>query len=238
MSFFDSIPPPPDPPEPILRPRPAWEQPDEVMPGSVTTELLLIRTEQAAVAIGGVRAYPNGFEFTVHTRLRKEDDTWPRPGGPLERHGRPGTPQADEALRLGIMYADGRRAATTSGHWWPDHRDEPGRLMLQQGGGGGSARRWDGNFWVHPLPPDGPVTFVASWLKYGAAETRADLDGAAIRAAARRAVFLWPQEPEYEPSAYYGWSSQSATAVKHDDSAARTEPDQPGSEDTGPTPTA
>jgi hypothetical protein len=74
--------------------------------------------------------------------------------------------------------------------------DEPGRLLLRQGGGGGSERRWDGNFWVHPLPPEGSVTFVASWLKYGVEETRAELDGAAIREAARRAIVLWPQEPE------------------------------------------
>jgi hypothetical protein len=79
---------------------------------------------------------------------------------------------------------------------------------------------------------------VASWLKYGVGETRGELDGAAIRGGARRAVVLWPPEPEYEPSAYYGWSSQSATAVKHDDPGATTEPNRPNSEDTGPTPTA
>jgi hypothetical protein len=237
MGFFDSIPQPPAP-EPVLHPRPAWMQPDEVIPGSVPAELLLIRTEQVAVAIVGVRAYPNGFEFTVHTRLRHEDETGPHVGDPLERHGRRGTQEPGQALRLGIMYADGRRAATTGGHWWPDEEYKPERLMLQQGAGGGSARRWDGDFWVHPLPPDGPVAFVASWLKYGVGETRGELDGAAIRAAARRAVVLWPQEPEYEPSAYYGWSSQSATADKHDDSGAKTEPNLPRSEDTGPTLTA
>jgi hypothetical protein len=48
---------------------------------------------------------------------------------------------------------------------------------------------------VHPLPPDGPVTFVASWLLYGVAETRVELDGSAIREAARRAVILWPEQP-------------------------------------------
>jgi hypothetical protein len=127
------------------------------------------------------------------------------------------------------MYTDGRRAASTGGHWRPDDEDDPGRLMLQQGGGGGSARHWDGNFWVHPLPPDGPVTFVASWLKYGVGETRAELDGAAIREAARRSTVLWPQEPECEPSEYYGWSSHSVTAVNHDDSGAKAEPDKPNS---------
>src|SRR5215510_5835417 len=97
MSFFDSIPPPPPPPEPVLRPRPAWIRPDEVIPGSVPAELLLIRTEQAAVAVGSVRAYPNGFEFTLHTRLRTEDETGPGRGDPLERHGwRRGSRAPDE----------------------------------------------------------------------------------------------------------------------------------------------
>ena len=40
------------------------------------------------------------------------------------------------------------------------------------------------------------MTFVASWLEYGVTEARAELDGAAIRAAAVRAVILWPEEPE------------------------------------------
>jgi hypothetical protein len=40
-------------------------------------------------------------------------------------------------------------------------------------GTGGSERQWDGRFWVHPLPPGGPVTFVASWLLYEVA----DVDG-------------------------------------------------------------
>ena len=40
------------------------------------------------------------------------------------------------------------------------------------------------------MPPEGPVTVVASWLRHGVAETRAELDGAAIREAAERAVIL------------------------------------------------
>jgi hypothetical protein len=70
--------------------------------------------------------------------------------------------------------------------------------VLNQQGGGGSAYAWDQNFWIHPLPPDGPVTLVASWLEHGVTEKRADLDGTAIRAAAARAVSLWPDEPETE----------------------------------------
>jgi len=226
MSFFNSIPQPP-PPEPVRRPHPAWMQPDAVIPGSVPGELLLIRTEEVAVAIGGVCAYPNGFEFTAHVRMRGKDvnvSGWH--GDPFDRFGRRGGQTSGDVLRLGLLYADGRRGATTGGHWRPDRDDDPERLVLLPGGSGGSPGRWDCKFWVHPLPPDGPVTFVAAWPKYGTAETRAELDGAAIRAAAARAVILWPEEPEINPGGGV-WSSGTITAHKADEPGSEAEPDRP-----------
>lgn len=189
-------------------------QPDEVIPGSVPGEVMLIRTGQVAVAIGSIRAYPNGFEFTAHVRVHGNENErgW---HDPFNRHGRPGRQPPDDVLRLGVMYADGRRGATTSGHWRPDEDADPERLVLQHLSSGGSALRWDGNFWVHPLPPDGPVTFVASWPEYEIAETRAELDGTAISAAAERAVILWPEESEPEPEGR--WSSQAITFHKPDE---------------------
>lgn len=228
MSFFDSIPQPPPPPEPVLRARPAWMQPDEVIPGSVPGEVMLIRTAQAAVAIGSIRAYPNGFEFTAHVRVRAGDDNEPAWHDPFDRHGQRRGPSPGDVLRLGLMYADGRRAAVHGGLWPPDEAD-PGALIIQHGGSGGSARRWDGRFWVHPLPPQGPVTFVASWPDFGVAETRAQLDGAAIVAAAGRAVILWPEEPVFEPGGRSAWSSQTITAHS-DESGSGAGPDQPGAE--------
>ena len=49
------------------------------------------------------------------------------------------------------------------------------------------------------------MTFVASWLKHGVAETRAELGGAAIGEAAGRAVILWPEEPEFEFGGAGAW---------------------------------
>ena len=72
---------------------------------------------------------------------------------------------------------------------------DPGRLVLQQEGGGGNALSHPQDFWVHPLPPPGPVTLVVSWPEHGLTEARAELDGAAIGEAAQRAVTLWPDEP-------------------------------------------
>jgi hypothetical protein len=110
-----------------------------------------------------------------------------------------------------LLYADGRRTATTSKRPPLSDDAEAGGLVLHQGGSSGSDRRWDGEFWVHPLPPDGPVTFVASWLAYGVAETRAEVDGSAIRAAASRAIELCPDDPDYEPSG--GWARPAPHAA-------------------------
>ena len=196
MSFFESIPPPP-PPEPARSVRPAWMRPDAVIPGSVAGEVLLARTGRAAVALGSFRAYPNGFEFTVHVRTR-EPDEFGLGADPFELHGlprRPGPQAVGDQLRLGLEYADGRRAATT-GRMWPLDDVDAGQLILITDGSGGDDHCWDGRFWVHPLPPDGPVTFVMAWPKYEMAEASAEFDGAAISAGARRAVSLWPAEPQ------------------------------------------
>jgi hypothetical protein len=214
MGFFESIRQTP-PPEPIPSRRPVWMRSDAVIPGLVPAEVMLVRTDEVAVAIGGVRAYPNGFEFAVHARLRREDKAGPGAGGLFGRHGR-GVCAPDEGLRLGVMFADGRRAAAGGGHPRLDDADA-GRLVLFENGGGGSSRTWDGNFWVHPLPPEGPVTFVVSWLEHGVAETRAELDGAAIGAAARRAVILWPEVPEPDPGEGYAWTRQVVTADEPQD---------------------
>jgi hypothetical protein len=81
---------------------------------------------------------------------------------------------------------------------------------------------------VYPLPPDGPVTFVAAWLQHGVAETRAELDGATIREAARRAVILWPEESESESD--NAWKASTITTGEPGDLGARTGPDQPGAQ--------
>lgn len=225
MTFFESIPQPP-PLERVQRRRPTWMRSDAVIPGSVPAEAVLIRTNRVAVAVGSVRGYPNGFEFTVHIRLRDEDRTG-RPGhsDPFESHRPTGTEGNDTQLRLGVLYVDGRRAATTGEHYWPHEDDNDGRLVLQRGGGGGSGRSCDWDFWVHPLPPDGQVTFVASWLAYGVTEARAELDGAVISSAARRAVTLWPEEPDSEPDA--SWTARTLTAFDSDHADAADEPARP-----------
>jgi hypothetical protein len=192
MSFFESTPERP-PPEFEGPGNPAWMRPDGVIPGPAPVEVFLIRNNDVAVAVGCVTAYPNGFEFTVHARLRDREWVWGK--SPLDSLADPRTREPEQALRLGVQYADGRRARTSSHRPIPAHRTNDEHLVLLEVGTGGTERQWDGSFWVHPLPPGGPVTFVASWLLYEVAETRAELDSSVIHEAARRAVILWPDEP-------------------------------------------
>ncbi len=111
---------------------------DAMIPGWSPAGLLLIRTDDVAVAVGGVRGYPNGFEFTVHVRLRQQGFVWGT--GPFDSLADPRTARAPgQALRLGILYANGRRART------PSYRPRP-VIDKEADGGHGPFRSWKGLF--------------------------------------------------------------------------------------------
>jgi hypothetical protein len=85
--------------------------PDAVIPGSVPAELVLIRTGHVAVAVGSVRGYPNGFDFTLHVRVRGSRSA----GGKLavsiaSRSRSPGSPCTEVIACSGIR-ASSRRSA-------------------------------------------------------------------------------------------------------------------------------
>jgi hypothetical protein len=69
MGFFM---PPPGRPEWEYR-APAWLlPPEDVLPGVVPVELLMVRTQDRAVLFTDILAYPSGFGFTVSVRLRQD----------------------------------------------------------------------------------------------------------------------------------------------------------------------
>ncbi|MEU4243681.1 hypothetical protein [Actinoplanes sp. NPDC026619] len=186
-----------------------WQQrmsaPENEFPGSAGISALLGRTADAAVGIGEFAGFSTGFRFTLAVRLRRPRPEFARGGlfGLLSAHVHPGVaiPPASRLL-LGLEYADGRRADTLR-----DRRAEgPGsapddeQLLFTQQSGGGGDTSVDQTYWVSPLPPAGPVTFVLSWPSFGMAEIRTEVDGTAIRAAAGRSEQLWPPQPPDEPT--------------------------------------
>jgi hypothetical protein len=193
MSFFE----PPPPTASVFRAvavsPPAWLGPaHNVLPGIAPVGLAIARTEETVVAIAGIRAYPEGFEFTLNLRLRTlsaREEQFPYL---IDRAAYEVDPLPDEFLRFGVQFADGRKATNLDRPDYDPEGPAPDRpVLIQQGGGGGGAA-WDMEQWVWPLPSAGPFAFVCEWPSRGIEESRAEVDAGVILEAAGRAVTLWP----------------------------------------------
>jgi hypothetical protein len=160
------------------------------------------RGEDAAIGVVGVRAYTTGFELTLAIRLRKPRPPATQQALHLLLGGEPvGRGDPDERLLVGIEYADGRRTTNADGFFRPGQLPDPDALVLSTTGGGGGDSAYDQNYWLSPLPPEGPITVVCRCPAIGIPETVAQLDGAAIARAGRSSVVLWPPTPiETEPA--------------------------------------
>jgi hypothetical protein len=197
-SFFEPPPPPPEPPPPPPRPSlPAWfGPPDAVVGSAVALNLVIGRSDKAAIWISAVTVYPEGFVFDIEIRHRLGRHLI----DPLDFRGsRPRTEELDpELLRIGIAFSDGRKA-TTLGPGRPHPytmREAPdaepeGPILSVSGGSGGGGGHWQQGFWVWPLPPEGPLAFVCEWPAAGIPETRNEIDSALVRDAASDAFPLW-----------------------------------------------
>lgn len=190
MGFFDEV---------ALRDgRPATPEVQTVQPphlgppqGSVLPTLLpsvrvLGRSDNARLALVGLRCWPQGVSFDVQLMCRQVP-------GPTQ--ARNGNGEQEWAFRFGVLFSDGRRAAATG---FPSHGRQPVedsadppqvRLWPVFGGGGRFHRRWE--FYLWPVPPKGRLTMVADWPGEGIPETYTELDAGDIRSASARAVVVW-----------------------------------------------
>src|SRR6266566_5447850 len=71
-----------------------------------------------------------------------------------------------------------------------DPPEPPGPVIGSMSGGGGG-KHWDFNFFVWPLPPDGPVMVTCQWSARGLQTAGKELNGTAIRAAGLRSKGVW-----------------------------------------------
>jgi hypothetical protein len=234
MSFFE--PPPPPPPEPPEPPRRPWHGPPDATVGrALALNLVLGRSGKAALWIPSLGVYPDGFELSVEIRHRLDEDELEHPFFMhLHLHRRrrrpPGEQLDPELVRLGIEFADGRRATNLDERMpfaLPGEPDEPptGPVLAVAGGGGGGGR-WHANFWVWPLPPEGPLAFVCEWPVAGIPETRREIDSAPIRDAAAAAVVLWADERRGGPGGITTFQRMRASST-----SAPPEPRQPADPD-------
>lgn len=220
MGFFEDIDlswPSEDEPEEWAEPE--WMgKPKGWVGGVVPLELLVARSESAAVYVAKLVAYPSGFAFAVNTLVRQDGSAgalrhtawdsglgWPHDPDELGLGGGPARVEdlPPELLRFGLGYSDGRKA--TSLREWIDGigltkgagtdeesgPDPATDLVLVSGGGGGDGHHTEQEYWAWPLPPNGPVTFVCEWPGQEIPETAVELDAELIRGAAERAHAVW-----------------------------------------------
>jgi hypothetical protein len=151
------------------------------------------------LSIAYLDAYPEGFELEIKARttvayhdLRREGDSGPDVFGrhwPMVGELRDSLPS--QLLRVGVQFADGRRATNIGGH----DRPVQGPIMWPlRGGGRGRAgeSRFHQGYWISPLPPPGPVAVVCEWPAVGIPLVRHEIDAQLILDAAERAQTIFP----------------------------------------------
>jgi hypothetical protein len=185
LSFFE---PPPPREEPEERPQAAWvRSPDNELGVALSLRLVLVRTAALALLVDQVVAYSTGLSFRLAGRSRPEAAAANR-----RRFDQMFMPRGVDMDRLliGVEFADGRKA-TNLVHGPPE--GDPSGPVLMGGGGSSGGGRFDLEFWLWPLPPDGPLAFVAQWAEEGIELTRVEVEASAIRAAGARSEPLWPE---------------------------------------------
>ena len=98
-----------------------------------------------------------------------------------------------------MRYADGTKATTVEQHRRraPASADPPAGPLLSWSPGSSGMRGRELGFsgfglWLWPLPPAETFQFAVEWPFGGIELTIAELDSAAIAAAARRSAYYWP----------------------------------------------
>jgi hypothetical protein len=193
-AFFD--PPPLEPPR-ERPPRPPWTgERDAVVGKTVALNLVIGRSDKAALWIPAITAFLDGFEFEIAMRYRLEGE-FDHPLLLVHHRRREASAEGLDPglLRLGVQFSDGRKATNVDSLMpfpMPREPDEPpeGPVLLERDGSGG-AGRWHQGFWVWPLPPRGPLAFVCEWPAADISETRNEIDSALVRDAAADAIMLW-----------------------------------------------
>ncbi len=174
--------------------------------------MVLAASESAELSIGYLDAYPEGFELRIEADTtvgyrdmsREGDDHGPDVFG---RHwpmgGEPRDSLPPKLLRVGVEFADGRRATNIGGHDRP--LDGPIMWPLEGGGGGhGDQSSFRQGYWLSPLPPPGPVTIICEWPALGIPLVRHEIDAERILEAAERARVLFPSR-DYIPADGLEW---------------------------------
>jgi hypothetical protein len=196
----------------------------------VALNLVLGRSDKAALWISAATVFSDGFEFEVQLQHRLDEelvDPFVMRGPGSRRRSWSSEKGLDPGLlRFGIQFSDGRKATNLPGRlpFSGDPQAVPDGPVLWPGGGGGGGGRWRHDFWVWPLPPKGALAFVCEWPAAGIPETSSEIDSAVVRDAAADAMPLWSDTET--PGDSGGWTTHRVV-LSADPPTAPEEPADP-----------
>lgn len=103
------------------------------------------------------------------------------------------TEEMARGFRLGVAFADGRRAVLER-HAIGAHGPLAPAPLISSGRASSDEGVFDWEIAVTAIPKAGPVELYYQWLDLGIGESMAEIDGDALREAADRSIELWPVE--------------------------------------------
>lgn len=168
----------------------------------MSLEFVLVRTEDVAVAVTRLLAYPTGFEFEVLALAAPGSEAVeqmePMLFGPGRHRAMRGPGLPPDVLRIGVQFADGAKATNLGGfpRPHPTAGAEPAGPVMNHRGGGGGGGHWRQGLWVWPLPPPGPLAFVCEWPVFNVPLTRHEVDAELILDAADRAQAIFSEDDQ------------------------------------------
>jgi len=148
------------------------------------SSFLLARTGEVVVAVRGITAYSDGLHLTVVVLFADEQKSEDLAYSMNDFSRSPGR------FRFGCVYADGR-AATSGTRDAPTVQDSAGSPALVLLRSGSAGLLWSGEYWLHPLPPPGPLVLGCRWPDRGIPETLVEIDPAPLLSAAETSAPVW-----------------------------------------------
>ena len=144
----------------------------------------LARTSEVVVAVRGITAYSDGLHLTVIVLFADEQKSEDLAYSLNDFSRSPGR------FRFGCVFADGR-AATSGTRDAPavEAEDDTPTLVLLRSGS--ASLVWTGEYWLHPLPPAGPLVLGLRWPDRGIPETLVEIDPAPLLTAAEASAPVW-----------------------------------------------
>jgi hypothetical protein len=164
-----------------------------VLPGLSVQRAVVFRTNEAMLIVHRFAAFHTGVGFDVDVYVRHGQFF----GIPLMVQApryRDGDQFTEDLIRFGVRFSDGSSWSNVdlpAADFTPSPDRAPVPPVVSCSGGCGGGHRISAQYWLWPLPPEGPLTFFAEWPAYDIPESSAAIDASELRASAARSEDVW-----------------------------------------------